>query len=279
MSTYAVGDIQGCLTPLQQGLDKVRFDPARDRLWLTGDLVNRGSNSLGVLRFVKSLGEAAVLVLGNHDLHFLAVALRIRAPRRKDTFHDALEAQDLSALLTWLRSCPLIHHDPALGFTLVHAGIPPQWTLADAKARALEIETALQGDTPEFLLSNMYGDEPRIWSDDLQGAQRLRLITNYFTRMRFCSPTGEIDLTKKHEPADAPPGMAPWFQHPARKTQADRLIFGHWATLRGKVSMPNVVGLDTGCVYGGQLTFFELETGRRVCVDCPGEWIPGSSGP
>jgi bis(5'-nucleosyl)-tetraphosphatase (symmetrical) len=274
MSTYAVGDVQGCLDPLQRALDAVRFDPNRDRLWFTGDLVNRGGNSLGVLRFVRSLGDAATVVLGNHDLHLIAVALAVRPARNKDTFHDVLAAPEKAELIEWLRRLPLIHHDAQLGFTLVHAGIPPQWTVDIARARAHEVEVVLRGETPQLLLANMYGDEPRSWHDDLQGAARLRLITNYFTRMRFCSPDGEIDMTKKHEPTDAPPGMAPWFAHRERKTQNDRLIFGHWATLRGNTQLPNAFGLDTGCVYGGQLTVLDLERQQRHCVQCEGSWLP-----
>lgn len=269
-----MGDVQGCLEPLQRALDVVGFDTTRDRLWLTGDLVNRGDDSLGVLRLVRSLGAAATVVLGNHDLHLIAVALKVRPPRKKDTFHDALEAPDLGELIDWLRRLPLLHHDPDLGFTLVHAGIPPQWSLDDAQQRAREVENTLQSSTPDLLLANMYGDEPRLWRDDLQAEARLRLITNYFTRMRFCSPHGEIDMTKKHEPTDAPPGMAPWFSHAQRKTRNDRLIFGHWATLRGNTQTPNAFGLDTGCVYGGQLTVLHLETEQRRCVSCQGQWLP-----
>jgi bis(5'-nucleosyl)-tetraphosphatase (symmetrical) len=279
MSTYAVGDVQGCLEPLRRALDAVRFDAARDRLWLTGDLVNRGGDSMGVLRLVHGLGDAATVVLGNHDLHLIAVALGVRPPRKKDTFHDVLSAPDRSDLIQWLRQQPLLHHDAALGFTLIHAGIPPQWTLVEAAQRAREVEDTLRSAAPEVLLANMYGDEPRFWSDDLAQPARLRLITNYFTRMRFCSAQGEIDLTKKHQPTDAPPGMAPWFAHPSRKTQADRLVFGHWATLRGNTQTPNVFGLDTGCVYGGELTVLHLETERRLCVPCQGQWLAEDPNP
>jgi bis(5'-nucleosyl)-tetraphosphatase (symmetrical) len=279
MSTYAVGDVQGCLEPLRRALDAVQFDTARDRLWLTGDLVNRGSDSLGVLRLVRSLGSAATVVLGNHDLHLIAVALGVRPPRKKDTFDDVLSAPDRAELIEWLRQQPLLHHDTALGFALTHAGVPPQWTLTEAQQRAREVEDALRGATPEVLLANMYGDEPRLWGDDLVGPARLRLITNYFTRMRFCSPRGELDMTKKHEPSDAPPGMAPWFTHAQRKTKDDRLIFGHWATLRGNTQTPNAFGLDTGCVYGGDLTVLHLETERRVCLPCQGQWLAEDPNP
>jgi bis(5'-nucleosyl)-tetraphosphatase (symmetrical) len=274
VSTYAVGDVQGCLEPLQRALDTVHFDTTRDRLWLTGDLVNRGADSLGVLRLVRSLGPAATAVLGNHDLHLVAVAMNLRKARNKDTFRDVLEASDLAELIEWLRQLPLMHHDAQLRFSLVHAGIPPHWSLAEARARASEVENTLRGATPELLLANMYGDEPRVWHDDLQGEARLRLITNYFTRMRFCSASGELDMTKKHEPTDAPPGMAPWFSHAQRKTRDDRLIFGHWATLRGNTQTANAFGLDTGCVYGGQLTVLHLETGQRRCLPCQGQWLP-----
>jgi bis(5'-nucleosyl)-tetraphosphatase (symmetrical) len=273
MSTYAVGDVQGCSEPLQRALDRVAFDPSRDRLWLTGDLVNRGNDSLGVLRLVHGLGNAATLVLGNHDLHLIAVARGVRPPRKKDTFVDVLGAPDRDELIHWLQQQPLLHHDAALGFTLVHAGIPPQWSVTEAARHAREVEDTLRGANPELLLANMYGDEPRCWTDSLGGPERLRLITNYFTRMRFCSPEGELDMTKKHEPDDAPPGMAPWFAHAKRKTHDDRLIFGHWATLRGNTQLPNAFGLDTGCVYGGALTVLHLEAERRVCVPCQGRWF------
>jgi bis(5'-nucleosyl)-tetraphosphatase (symmetrical) len=203
----------------------------------------------------------------------IAVAMQLRPARAKDTFADVLAAPDADELIAWLRQQPLLHHDTALGFTLVHAGIPPQWTVKAASERAREVEDALRGNTPELLLAHMYGDEPSQWSDDLKGPARLRLITNYFTRMRFCSADGEIDMTKKHEPTDAPAGMAPWFAHPERKTRNDRLIFGHWATLRGNTQSPTAFGLDTGCVYGGQLTVLQLESEQRVCVPCQGQWV------
>lgn len=274
MTVYAVGDVQGCLDPLQRLLEQAAFDPARDRLWLVGDLVNRGPQSLGVLRFVRSLGDAALAVLGNHDLHLIAVALGARPQRDKDTFSDVLTAADAPELIAWMRTWPLLHHDAQLGFALVHAGIPPQWNLRVARERAHEVEQVLRGTQPLTLLSAMYGEEPRLWRDDLQGGERLRLITNYFTRMRFCSPAGEIDLRSKHAPEDAPEGMAPWYSHPARATRDDRVIFGHWATLRGRANTPNVFALDTGCVYGSELTLLDLGNQRLSCVRCQGHWVP-----
>lgn len=274
MSVYAVGDVQGCLEPLQRLLDAVAFEPARDRLWLTGDLVNRGPDSLGVLRFVRGLGSAAVSVLGNHDLHLLAVALGDRTLRSKDTFGEVLDAPDRDELVNWMRHWPLLHHDAALGYSMVHAGIPPQWDLATARARASEVEQVLRSSDPHALLAAMYGDEPRQWHDDLQGGDRLRVITNYFTRMRFCSPAGELDLHSKHAPEDAPPGMAAWFSLPQRRTRDEQIIFGHWATLRGRANTPNIHALDTGCVYGSELTLLELVSDRRRCVPCEGHWVP-----
>ncbi|TQV71791.1 symmetrical bis(5'-nucleosyl)-tetraphosphatase [Exilibacterium tricleocarpae] len=268
MATYAVGDLQGCLTPLRCLLGEVQFDPRADRLWLVGDIVNRGPESLDTLRYVYNLGDAVRLVLGNHDLHLLAVAHGLRQPSRGDTLGEILTAPDRDQLLDWLRRQPLVHHDPALGFTMVHAGIPPQWGLKKALKRAAELEAVLRGDHFYAFLATMYGDRPRGWSKDLIGFDRLRVITNYFTRMRFCNAAGELQLTSKSSPDNAPRGYRPWYTHPHRKTRKHKLIFGHWAALAGKVEQPNLYALDTGCVWGSHMTMLRLEDETWFSCDC-----------
>lgn len=272
MTVYAVGDIQGCLTPLRQLLDKVGFDPDRDQLWAVGDLVNRGPQSLETLRFCKQLGDRFRTVLGNHDLHLLAVAAGYRTPSPKDTLDPILQAPDREALLDWLRQQPLVINDR--GYTLVHAGIPPQWTLAMAMTRAREVETVLRGDGAEAFFEAMYGNQPDNWQEGLGGHERLRLITNYFTRMRLCDAQGRLDLTHKLGPETAPAGFAPWFAHPHRKTAGDSIVFGHWAALNGRVDEPGVFPLDTGCVWGGCMRLMNLDTGEFTEVSCQGNLDP-----
>jgi bis(5'-nucleosyl)-tetraphosphatase (symmetrical) len=266
MATYAVGDIQGCLQPLQCLLERVDFNPDRDRLWSVGDIVNRGPSCLQTLRFLYAMRDNLDMVLGNHDLHLLAVAAGARPLGRSDTLHTILEAPDRDRLLDWLRQRPLLHSEQ--GFTLVHAGIPPQWSVAEARARAREVEAALQGRGCEDFLRDMYGNEPAVWSADLSGTTRLRVITNYFTRMRFCTAKGELDLDNKGaEPTSGQP-LAAWFSHPNRKTRGDRIIFGHWAALEGKTGEYDVIGLDTGCVWDGALSMYCLETGQWYRCRC-----------
>lgn len=268
MSTYAIGDLQGCLEPLQRLLDRINFDPADDKLWLVGDLINRGPDSLQTLRLVYELRENAVVVLGNHDLHFLAVAYGHRDEGRHDTFETLLDADDLAHMAAWLRQCPLLHRDPQLGFTMTHAGIPPIWNLAQAEARAREVEAVLQGEQFELYLAHMYGNEPSRWSDQLVGPERWRLITNYFTRMRFCTAEGELELHAKTSAKQAPAGFLPWFAHPEHRCRNDKIIFGHWAALRGQATARNVYALDTGCVWGGSLTALRLEDERLFHCRC-----------
>lgn len=258
MATYAVGDVQGCFKSLQRLLASASFDPRRDCLWLAGDLVNRGPDSLAALRFVKSLGESAVLVLGNHDLHLLAVAEGLREANRKDTLDAVLKAPDRDELLHWLRQRPLLHC--AQGFAMSHAGIPPMWTLAQAQACARDVETSLRSDNHREFFAHMYGNNPDTWSEDLTGMARLRIITNYFTRMRFCSPQGRLDLKAKEGLNTAPEGMKPWFDQPHLSLNTP-ILFGHWAALNGKTTHPNAVALDTGCAWGGQLSMVRLEDG------------------
>ncbi|MCY1277374.1 Bis(5'-nucleosyl)-tetraphosphatase, symmetrical [compost metagenome] len=269
MAVYAVGDLQGCLDPLKCLLERVRFDPARDRLWLVGDLVNRGPKSLETLRFLYSIRESLVCVLGNHDLHLLAVAHNIERLRKADTLREIIDAPDSAELLDWLRRQKLLHHDEERDIAMVHAGIPPQWTLKKALKRAAEVEEALQDDArlPLFL-DGMYGNEPDKWDKDLHGAARLRVITNYFTRMRFCRADGTLDLKSKEGLDTAPPGFSPWFSIPGRKTRGQKIIFGHWAALEGNCHEPGLFALDTGCVWGGAMTLLNIDSGERHSCSC-----------
>ncbi|WP_271410383.1 symmetrical bis(5'-nucleosyl)-tetraphosphatase [Pseudomonas sp. Q1-7] len=269
MTAYAVGDLQGCLDPLKCLLEQVRFDPRRDQLWLVGDLVNRGPKSLETLRFLYSIRESVVCVLGNHDLHLLAVANNIERLRKADTLREIIEAPDCAELLDWLRHQKLLHYDEQRDLVMVHAGIPPQWTLKKALKRAAEVEEALRDDArlPLFL-DGMYGNEPAKWDGDLHGVTRLRVITNYFTRMRFCKADGTLDLKSKEGLDTAPPGFAPWFSFPGRKTHGQKIIFGHWAALEGKCNEPGLFALDTGCVWGGAMTLLNIDSGRRISCSC-----------
>lgn len=269
MAVYAVGDLQGCLEPLQCLLKRVAFDPVKDRLWLVGDLVNRGPHSLETLRFLYSIRESLVCVLGNHDLHLLAVGQNIERLKKADTLREILEAPDREELLEWLRQQKLLHYDEQRDMVLVHAGIPPQWSLRKALKYAAEVEQALHDDilfAP--YLDGMYGNEPVKWNSDLKGAARLRIITNYFTRMRFCTSDGKLDLKGKEGPDTAPPGYAPWFRHKERKTKGLKIVFGHWAALEGRCNEPGIFALDTGCVWGGALTLLNIDTGERLQCKC-----------
>ena len=268
MATWAIGDVQGCNAPLQALLEHCAFDPARDRLWFVGDLVNRGPDSLAVLRFVMGLGERAVTVLGNHDLHLLAVASGVRKASRKDTLLAVLEAPDREEILHWLRHRPLAYRENGVPHLMVHAGVPPQWSAEDTLARAAEVEAALRGPQWTEFLGHMYGDHPDIWSDALDGFERLRVITNYLTRMRFCTAEGHLDIANKGGPASANTGFAPWFSHTHRAAAATPIVFGHWAALEGKADTANALALDTGCVWGARLRAMRLEDGALVHCDC-----------
>ncbi|MBV2131783.1 symmetrical bis(5'-nucleosyl)-tetraphosphatase [Pseudomonas sp. MAP12] len=269
MALYAVGDVQGCLQPLQCLLQRVAFDPQQDRLWLVGDLVNRGPQSLETLRFLFAMREAVTTVLGNHDLHLLAVAHNVERLKKTDTLREILDAPDRDDLLDWLRRQPLLHYDEERQITLVHAGIPPHWSLKKARKRAAEVEEALRDDTrlPLFL-EGMYGNEPNKWDSRLCGVARLRTITNYFTRMRFCTADGRLDLKSKEGLGTAPSGYAPWFSHPGRKTRGQKIIFGHWAALQGRCDEPGVEALDSGCVWGAELTLLNVDSGERLTCSC-----------
>jgi bis(5'-nucleosyl)-tetraphosphatase (symmetrical) len=267
LSTYAVGDIQGCFKALQCVLEQVDFNPGADKLWVAGDLVNRGPESLETLRFIKELGDHATVVLGNHDLHFLAIAHDVTYARRKDTVNGILEAADAPTLVEWLRQQPLFHWDNDIGYCMVHAGIPPQWSMEQTLSYASEVETVLRGDNYQDYLAAMYGDEPALWNPALTGLTRMRVITNYLTRMRFCDPQGTLDLQNKGTPDAAPAGFKPWFAYD-RKTSDTRILFGHWASLEGKTNVDNVYALDTGCVWGGKLSVMRLEDQQLFHCDC-----------
>ncbi|MCO7613544.1 symmetrical bis(5'-nucleosyl)-tetraphosphatase [Pseudomonas chlororaphis] len=269
MATYAVGDLQGCLEPLQCLLEQVTFDPARDRLWLVGDLVNRGPQSLETLRYLYSIRDSLVCVLGNHDLHLLAAWRNIERLKKSDTLREILEAPDCEELLQWLRQQKLMHYDEARHVALVHAGIAPQWSLKKALKCAAEVEEALRDDNRfEPFLDGMYGNDPAKWDSDLKGVTRLRVITNYFTRMRFCTSEGKLDLKSKEGLDTAPTGYAPWFSHKERKTRDLKIIFGHWAALEGQSNEPGIFALDSGCVWGGAMTLLNVDSGVRLTCDC-----------
>ncbi|HHM04162.1 MAG TPA: symmetrical bis(5'-nucleosyl)-tetraphosphatase [Gammaproteobacteria bacterium] len=269
MATYAIGDIQGCFDELCTLLERFHFDPQRDRLWFAGDLVNRGPQSTDTLRFVKELGSAAVTVLGNHELHLLAIAAGVTEPRPLDTFLDVLEAPDADHLLHWLRHQPLIHCDARQGFTLLHAGLPPQWDLATARARAAEVEGVLRGPDHESFFRHMYGNGPNRWSPDLDKWARLRFITNCFTRLRLCSTEGELALEHKGAPDRKNQRFMPWFEVPGRKSAGNKILFGHWSTLGRHVSN-QAYCLDSGCVWGGKLSALRLEDESWFDTDCEG---------
>lgn len=275
MAVYAIGDIQGCFDELKKLLGVIAFDAERDILWFTGDLVNRGPKSLEVVRFVKSLGERALTVLGNHDLHLLAVTQGHEQYQHKDTFNDVLAAPDRAELVDWLRRRPLLHHDAALGMTLIHAGLPPQWDLMLAKACAAEVEAALRGSDFSAYLEYMYGNEPARWSEQLTGRERLRFITNCFTRLRFCDAQGRLALEEKGVPDGAPAAYYPWFAVPGRRSANLNIVFGHWSML-GPRTDKGIYPLDTGCLWGGSLTALRLDSAdrERFSVRCPAYVTP-----
>jgi bis(5'-nucleosyl)-tetraphosphatase (symmetrical) len=269
MAVYAVGDLQGCLQPLKRLLERVRFNPEHDRLWLVGDLVNRGPESLATLRFLYQMRDSLVCVLGNHDLHLIAAGSNIERLKKSDTLREIIDAPDGPDLLDWLRRQKLMHYDEQRDMALVHAGIPPQWSLKKALRCAAEVEQALRDDSLfKPFLDGMYGNEPARWNNNLTGIDRLRVITNYFTRMRFCTAQGKLELKGKEGADSAPPGYAPWFSFRDRKTKGLKIIFGHWAALEGKCTVPGVFALDTGCVWGGAMTLMNIDTGERIGCDC-----------
>ncbi|MDQ5910149.1 MAG: Bis(5-nucleosyl)-tetraphosphatase, symmetrical [Pseudomonadota bacterium] len=273
MAVYAIGDIQGCYEPFQRLLDRLGFDPSVDVLWLVGDLVNRGPHSVEVLRWVRDLGERVVTVLGNHDLTLLAVAAGQVKPKRKDTFHPIIDAPDSSELLDWLRQRPMLHHDAKLGFTMVHAGLPPQWDLALAQQCAAELEATLRGPKWPRFMGKMFGSEPCSWRDDLIGDDRLRFTVNALTRMRFCTTDGALSLSEKGPPGSQDAKLLPWFQVPQRRNADLNIVFGHWASL-GYYRAPGLYALDSGCVWGNRLTAIRLDA-----PDAPAFSVPAVESP
>ena len=267
MATYAIGDVQGCFSSLMALLERLRFDAARDRLWFTGDLVNRGLRSLETLRFVRGLGDGAVTVLGNHDLHLLGVARGVRRLKPGDTIGNILEAPDRDHLIAWLRGRPLLHLDAERGIAMVHAGLPPQWTLQKAQACAAAVEAALRGPGIEKLMRQMSGDGSDVWSASLPCDKQLGYIVNSLTRMRCCDAAGRLEFREKGPPGGQPAPYLPWFAVPGRLHAAETIIFGHWASL-GPCDEHGVHALDTGCVWGGALTALCLETWERTSVPC-----------
>jgi bis(5'-nucleosyl)-tetraphosphatase (symmetrical) len=270
---YLVGDLQGCCDALQKLLEKIDFSPSRDRLWLLGDLVNRGPRSLATLRFLRSLDGAATCLLGNHDLHLLAVAAGGRTTRGGDTLDDILDAPDRLALIDWLRHQHMACR--AQGWLMVHAGVVPQWDAAQTLELAGEVETLLRSDELAPFLQIMYGDEPLRWDPALVGAVRLRFIINALTRIRLVTADGTLELTLKDGAHGAPAGYLPWFEAPGRRTQGVPIAFGHWSAL-GLVNRPDLLSLDTGCVWGGALTAVRIDDGARevIQVDCERRRVP-----
>ena len=281
MSLYCIGDLQGCNAPFQRLLKKIDFSPSRDTLYLLGDLVNRGSDSLGTLRSLTALGDAAQCLLGNHDLHLLALGQGVRKPGRHDTVQDILQAPDRQTLLNWLRHRAMAMH--CHGWLMVHAGVLPQWSTAQTMTLAAEVEQALRGPDLHGFLSAMYGNKPCHWRDDLEGVDRLRVIVNALTRLRFCTAQGAMEFSSTESASAAPESYLPWFEVPGRATQGTLMAFGHWSTLitdarRHPGLRNNVLPLDTGCVWGGCLTAAKLGTAgayELIQVSCEQAQVPG----
>lgn len=266
MARYAIGDVQGCYDSLIALLEKINFQADKDECWFAGDLVNRGPKSLESLRFIKQLGETvgkpAKVILGNHDLHLLACYYTDRVAKKKDTFSDILNAPDCDELMAWLTRQPLMLWDKEANFVMTHAGIPHIWNVEKAFALSLEVSEKLQHANLREFFEHMYGNSPATWSDDLSGLTRLRVITNYFTRMRFIKANGELDFAAKEDLDSAPDGFSPWFSFPPQDTT--RFIFGHWAALTGETGFgEQFQAIDTGCVWGGELTALDLDTLER----------------
>jgi len=266
MPTYAIGDLQGCHDSLLRLLDAIQFDAEADRLLFVGDLVNRGPDSLAVLRLVKSLGDAAICVLGNHDFHLLALAEGFGRAHKGDTLDAILAAPDRDELLHWLRQQKLAWREGA--YLMVHAGVLPSWSVDDTMQRAAEAEAVLQGAHYRDFFAQMYGNAPTAWVDDLQGIERLRVIVNALTRLRYCTIEGAMEFHHKGAPGTQPAGWLPWFEVPGRQSAETTILIGHWSTL-GLVKRPNLIALDTGCLWGGRLTAIRLEDRQVFAVPCP----------
>jgi bis(5'-nucleosyl)-tetraphosphatase (symmetrical) len=270
MPTYAIGDLQGCCEEFESLLEMISFDRAHDTLWLVGDLVNRGPESLRTLRVVKALGDAAIAVLGNHDFHLLAAYCGVRKRGRNDTLDEILNAPDASALIDWLRTRPLAHEGTFSGIRhlMVHAGLVPQWSIDQALQFASELSNAISGEHWRATLTTLFGNTPPRWSDDLQGDQRLRCIVNILTRLRFCSADGDLDFTTNQSSASAPDGLLPWFELRDQSGRDGVIVTGHWSALGLHVSGAHI-GTDTGCVWGGALTAVRLEDRAVFQQPCP----------
>jgi bis(5'-nucleosyl)-tetraphosphatase (symmetrical) len=274
MALYLIGDVQGCDAALGRLLEKIAFSPSRDHLVLLGDLVNRGPESAAVLRRLAALEGSATCLLGNHDLSLLAVAHGTRPPHRNDTMDSVLDAPDREAMLSWMRSQRMaIERD---GVLMVHGGVLPQWDVQDTLRLAGEVEAVLRGSELAAFLPRMYGNEPAQWSEDLQGPDRLRVIVNALTRLRFCTPEGVMDLKASGGLADAPPGTMAWFDVPDRRTAGRTIAFGHWSQL-GLLVRDDVISLDTGCVWGGCLSAMKLATRELIQVECEQAQVPGGN--
>ncbi|MFO1462835.1 MAG: symmetrical bis(5'-nucleosyl)-tetraphosphatase [bacterium] len=265
MSTYAIGDIQGCFLTLQRLLEEIRFDPHQDRLWLVGDLVNRGPRSLEVLRWARGLGDRVVAVLGNHDLHLLARAAGVTGPKARDSLEPVLQAPDREDLLAWLRGLPLFHREG--DYALVHGGLDPSWDLREAEARAREAESELRGKNVAANLAAIYAGHPERWEPDSRGTERIRAILHIFTRIRVCRPDGALDFQFKGPPEAAPQGYRPWYEAPLHRRSQATFVFGHWAAL-GLRLMPGALALDSGCVWGKSLSALRLEDRALFQVPC-----------
>jgi len=268
MTTYAIGDIQGCYDPFQRLLDKLNFDPAGDKLWLAGDLINRGPKSLETLRFIISLGDSAQSILGNHECHFLAIAKGHKTPHRLDTFSKILAADDSAQLIDWVQSQPFFYHDAELGYSMIHAGVPPQWSLSDTQQYAEELESVFQSPAIDRFLAAMYGNKPNRWDENLTGHDRLRFIINCFTRLRYCDENGQLKFKEKGPLGTQSAGLIPWFDVANRQTINDKILFGHWSTL-GLHQANKTTCLDSGCLWGGSLSAINLDGSEQITsVDC-----------
>jgi bis(5'-nucleosyl)-tetraphosphatase (symmetrical) len=278
MATYAIGDVQGCFDELKALLTQINFNSDRDQLWFCGDLVNRGPKSLETLRFIRSLEDNAITVLGNHDLHLLATAFEHKKPGKKDTLKAILQADDALDLVNWLRNQHLIFHDKQKEITLVHAGIHPDWSIKKSLRLAKEVEQILQSDKHVNFYKHMYGDKPFIWSDSLKGWPRYRFITNILTRLRYCDEQGKPVLGAKGPPGTQPDQLLPWYEIRNRKSQHDTIIFGHWSTLphAGISAINNAYAIDSGCLWGGKLTAIKIDEKpfKYIHINCPGAQKP-----
>lgn len=269
MAVYAIGDVQGCFDELQELVHYIKFNPKKDQLWFVGDLVNRGPKSLETLRWIKSLGNAAATVLGNHDLHLLAAHAGAKEIRTTSSLYSVLQAKDIDTLVDWLRRQPLIRYNKQLKFAMVHAGLAPQWSLKDATRYSKEVEKVLRSKKYKDFLYNMYGNQPNQWDGRLRGWNRLRTITNFMTRVRYCNNRGVMSFTEKGSPGTGSTRMKPWYQIKSRKSQDTTIVFGHWSTL-GYIDEHNIIATDTGCLWGGALTAVQIEKDTLIIyqIEC-----------